>query len=492
MRTKRLGWRQTELRTGRRSAALWFLLLSFPHSARPQDATTLSRVKKVYVEPFGQESGVERLRDRTIQQLQSKAKLQVVAAPEQADAIVRGTGSIWPAGYVSTDPRSPSTTRQRVFQGFLSMEVIGKDHEPLWSYLVTPGELRIGDITNELADRLVEKFVQARKQSAEAPAGGISGAAPTVALTVAGATFPAPLYQKWFELFHERNPNATINYKAVGSDAGVELLMRGEVDFAASDVPLSREKIAASKRAFLQVATATGAVVPAYNLKAIGRSVNFTPEVLAGIYQGRIKRWNDPAIRASNRDADLPDQEIAVIHRSDGSGTTFAWTDFLSKVSTGWRAAVGVGTVVHWPVGTGAEGNEGVATAIQQTANSIGYVELAYALQHQLSFGAVRNAAGKFIEADLPSVTAAAEAAGNLGLDSQASIIDAQGKNAYPIATLTWWVVPEDIAGKKRAAVRELLEWMLSSGQKECSALAYAPLPREVVNRELQVIDGLK
>ena len=413
--------------------------------------------------------------------------MEVVNTRTEADAIIKGSGSIWLTGYVSTDLRSPSTTRQPVFQGFLSVEVIGKDNDPLWSYLVTPSKFRVGDITSDLADHLVDKFLEAQKQSEAAQAARVREATGEIALTAAGATFPAPLYQKWFESFHQRHPNVAIDYRPVGSEAGLDLLMNGKVDFAASDVRLSDQTMAQSKKTFLHFATVIGAVVPIYNLKGIGRSLNFTPDVLAGIYLGKIRKWNDSAIRQSNPNAALPDKEIVVVHRSDGSGTTFAWTDYLSKVSPEWKASVGSGTAVHFPVGISAQGNEGVATATQQTANSIGYVELAYALQHQLSFGAVRNLAGTFMQADLSSVSAAAlDAAGALGSDSYVSITNAPGKGVYPIATFTWWVVPQDVQSDKRPALEELLQWMLTSGQKECSALAYAPLPREVVNRQLQ------
>lgn len=407
--------------------------------------------------------------------------------------MIRGNASIWLTGYESTDPRSPSTMRQPVFQGFLSVELIGKDGDPLWSYLVTPSKFRTGDITNDLVDHFLEKFLEARKQSESVQPPQAAGPTGEIALTAAGATFPALLYQKWFESFHERYPNITIKYSPVGSETGLELLLKGELDFAASDVRLSAERMARSNTTYLHFATVIGAVVPAYNLQGTARALNFTPEVLAGIYSGKIRKWDDPAIRESNRDALLPDTEIVVIHRSDGSGTTFAWTDYLSKVSPEWKTSIGTGTEVRWPVGIGAQGNEAVAAMIQQTPGSIGYVELAYALQHQLSFGAVRNLSGRFIQADLPSVTASAtSAAPKLGSDSRVSINNAPGKNAYPIVTFTWWVIPQDSPGAKRAAIEKLVEWMLYSGQKECSALAYAPLPRDIVNQQLAVLERLK
>jgi len=484
--------RRSSLRASCAGASLLVLLFVSVSDARAQVATTLSQVKKIYVEPFGEGNEVAKLRDRTIEQLRHKAKLEVVPTRDQADAIIKGSGTVWVTGYVSVSPRAPAATRQPIFQGFLSVEVIGKDNDPLWSYLVTPDKFRAGDITKDLAAQLVERFLEARRKSEEPQPAKVSEAAGEIMLTAAGATFPAPLYQKWFESFHEQHPNITIRYSPVGSEAGIERLMDGKVDFAASDVPLSAERMAQSKKTFSHFASVIGAVVPVYNLKGVEESLNFTPQVLAGIYLGRITKWNDRAIRESNRGAVLPDADIVVVHRSDGSGTTFVWTDYLSKLSSEWKASVGSGLVVQWPAGIGVEGNEAVATKVQQTPNSIGYVELAYALQHQLSFGAVRNRAGRFIQADLSSVTAAATGAGTAGSDVRVSITDAPGKDAYPIATFTWWLVPEDLNEDKRTALDELLQWMLSSGQKECSALAYAPLPREVVSRQLQVLDKSK
>jgi phosphate ABC transporter phosphate-binding protein len=481
------------LRAACQFAALCILLFVYDGNAIGQTAKTLSQVKKVYIELFGPETAATKLRDRTIEQLWRKGRLEIVNNRQEADAVIKGNASIWLTGYISTDPRSPSTMRQPVFQGFLSVELIGKDNDPLWSYLVTPGTFRTGDITNDLADRFVEKFLEARKQSESVLPTQSAGPTGEIVLTAAGATFPAPLYQKWFESFHERYPSVTIKYSPVGSEEGLQMLLEGEVDFGASDVRLSEERIARSNTKFLHFATVIGAVVPAYNLQGIGRTLNFTPEALAGIYLGKIRKWNDPAIQESNRDAALPDAQIVVVHRSDGSGTTFAWTDYLSKVSSEWKTSIGPGTEVHWPTGTGAQGNEAVAVMIQRTPDSIGYVELAYALQHELSFGAVRNLSGKFIQADLPSVTASVTAAAPaLSSDSRESINNAPGKNAYPIATFTWWVIPQGSPGAKSAAIHKLVEWMLSSGQKECSALAYTPLPRDIVNQQLAVIEGLK
>jgi phosphate ABC transporter phosphate-binding protein len=475
--------------------AFLILVLAGSGDALAQTAEALSQVKKVHVEPFGHGNGASELRDRLIEQLRRRGKLEVVTTSNEADAVIRGSGDVWVTGYVSNDPRSPSNARQPIFHGFLSVEVIGKHGEPLWSYLVTPSKFRAGDITKDLAAHLAAKLALALEQNREsAPVSPATETTGEVTLTAAGATFPAPLYQKWFELFQRRRPNVHIKYSAVGSEAGLQLLMEGKVDFAASDMPLSDERMAQSKRTFLHFASVIGAVVPVYNLNGINRNLNFTPKVLAGIYLGKIRKWNDPVIRESNRNTALPDTDILVVHRSDGSGTTFVWTDYLSKLSPEWRASVGVGSVVRWPLGTGAEGNEAVATMVQQTPNSIGYVELVYALRHQLSFGAVRNAAGQFIQANLSSMTtAAADAAGTMSLDSRVSMTNAPGKGAYPIASFTWWLLPPDPGSDgKRTAFHELLQWMLSSGQKECLALGYAPLPHEVANRDLQLLSELK
>jgi phosphate transport system substrate-binding protein len=313
-----------------------------------------------------------------------------------------------------------------------------------------------------------------------------------VTLNAGGATFPAPLYQKWFESFQQREPNLQVKYNAVGSDAGIRLLQDGHLDFAASDVPLTNAQ--ANDTKILHFPTVLGAVVPIYNLPGEESSLQFTGEVLAEIYLGTIKKWNDPKIRQWNRGVRLPDKDIAVVHRSDGSGTSFVWTDYLSKVSAKWKTDLGAHAVLTWPVGIGAQGNEAVATMVQQTSYSIGYVELVYALRQHLPFGAVQNSSGQFVQADLASAIAAARNAGSaMNSDFRISITDAPGKDAYPITSFTWWLLPaEREATDKKAAFAELLQWALTSGQKECASLGYAPLPREVANRELDFLRSLK
>jgi phosphate transport system substrate-binding protein len=230
-----------------------------------------------------------------------------------------------------------------------------------------------------------------------------------------------------------------------------------------------------------------------YNVSGLQHDLRFTPEILAGIYLGDIKKWNDPRIRAVNHGATLPAADISVVYRSDGSGTAFVWTDYLSKVSPQWKATVGASVAPRWPVGVGAEHNEGVAERIQQTPNSIGYVEFYYAIQHKLSFGSVRNFQGRFIEADLPSLTAAAAVApATMPSDFRISITNAAGKDSYPISTFTWFLLPQSFdQPAKKTAVVEMLRWVLSSGQKQCSALGYAPLPAEIAARESQFVDSL-
>jgi phosphate transport system substrate-binding protein len=315
-------------------------------------------------------------------------------------------------------------------------------------------------------------------------------AAPAIAanLTAAGATFPFPIYAKWFESFSARNPAVRIDYQAVGSGDGIRRLREGAVDFAASDMPLTDEQIAGFSGGVLHFPSVLGAVVPVYNLPPVARDLRFTPEALAGIFMGRIHKWNDPLLRAANRGVRLPDTELVVVHRSDGSGTTFVWTDYLSKVSSEWRRAVGSGATVNWPTGVGAEQNEGVAERIQKTPNSIGYAEFIYAVENRLAYGSVRNAAGKFVQADLTSVPKAAPN-GDLPEDFRVSITNAAAGDAYPVAAFTYWLVPARIADPaKKQAVAEFLEWMLTSGQRQAGALGYVALPAAVAARERRAI----
>jgi len=314
-------------------------------------------------------------------------------------------------------------------------------------------------------------------------------------INAAGATFPAPIYQKWFEEFHKVHPDIEINYQAIGSGGGIRQLTEGTVDFGASDMPMRDEQLKAiTKYHVLHFPTVLGAVVPTYNVPGVPAGLKFTGQTLAGIYSGKIAKWNDAALKKDNPGVNLPNQDITVVHRSDGSGTTFVFTDFLSKVSPEWKSKVGANTSVNWPVGLGGKGNEGVAGLVKQTTDSIGYVELIYAIQNKLPYGTVRNATGNFVKADLMSVTeAAAGAASNMPADFRVSITNAPGKNAYPISSFTWLLIPEKIDNsQKKMAITEFLQWMLTNGQRDCTTLDYAPLPKSVVNKEMQQIAEIK
>lgn len=451
-----------------------------------QTAQELSQVKKLYVAPLSGGAGTNELRASLIKQLtKAKAgKFQIVENPSQADAVLKATGQLWITGYISVNPRASTGNRQPVYGGYLSVEVLGRGNEVLWSYLVTPTKFSSSSAPDDLSGNLVKQLLAAHAaKGTSGPNARCAGHLEQTALHGAGATFPAPLYQKWFESFEANHPTVQIRYDAVGSEAGVRLLTEDKVDFAGSDVP---PDASASQPSFLRVPTVLGGVVPIYNLKNIDSSLRFTSEMLAGIYLGQITRWNDPLIQASNKGVSLPNAQIAVIHRSDGSGTTYAWSDFLSKTDSAWKSSVGIGTTLNWPVGTNAEGNGGVATMVQKTPNSIGYVELVYAIQHQLSFGSVRNASGEFIHADLQALAIAAKNAGGSPSQPPASITNAAGKGAYPIATFTWLLLPQQTDDSaKRMALAELLRWVLTAGQKESSALGYAPLPRDLAERVL-------
>ncbi len=310
----------------------------------------------------------------------------------------------------------------------------------------------------------------------------------------AGATFPYPIYSKWFDEYHKAHPAIQINYQSVGSGAGIRQLISGTVDFGATDGPMSDEQLGKAPVKVLHFPTVLGAVLPTYNIPGVTAEVSFTPEALAGIFLGKITKWNDSTITKANPGVNLPASDIVVVHRSDGSGTTYIWTDYLSKVSEEWKSKVGKGTSVNWPVGLGGKGNEGVAGLVKQTPNSFGYVELIYAIQNNLPYGRVRNAAGIFVKPDLVSVTAAAAgAAKSMPDDFRVSITNAEGKNAYPISSFTWLLVPAQIAdSKKREVITGFLLWMLKDGQKFAEPLAYAQLPKEVVEKERKAIAQIK
>ncbi len=312
----------------------------------------------------------------------------------------------------------------------------------------------------------------------------------TVLLNAAGATFPYPIYSKWFDVYHQAHPNVQINYQSIGSGGGIRQLQAGTVDFGASDGPMTDEQLSQSKFKVLHFPTVLGADVPAYNIPGVSAELNFTQKALAGIYLGTIQKWNDPAITSANPGVNLPANDIVVVHRSDGSGTTYIFTDFLSKASDDWKNKVGKGTSVNWPAGLGGKGNEGVSGLVKQTPNSIGYIELVYAAQNGILFGKVQNAAGKFVKADLASVTAAAAgAAKDMPEDFRVSITNAPGAGAYPISSFTWLLIPAQIQdAAKREAIKDFLKWMLTQGQGYNEGLTYAQLPKQVIAKELKAI----
>jgi phosphate transport system substrate-binding protein len=315
--------------------------------------------------------------------------------------------------------------------------------------------------------------------------------AQTVQINGAGATFPYPIYSKWFDEYHKAHPNAEINYQSIGSGGGIRQLSAGTVFFGASDGPMTNDQISAAGFRILHLPTVLGGVVPVYNLPA---QLRFTGPILADIFLGKITKWNDNAIRAANPGVNLPNDEITVVHRSDGSGTSYIWCDYLSKVSPEYRTKVGVATSVNWPVGVGGKGNEGVAGLVKQTPGSIGYVELIYALQNKIPYGPVQNSAGEWVAATTETVSnAAAVAAKNMPKDFRVSITNAPGKDVYPISSFTWLLVQESPRDVQRSRIIvDFIRWALTDGQKFTTQLGYAPLPKEVVALELEALKRVK
>jgi phosphate transport system substrate-binding protein len=300
-------------------------------------------------------------------------------------------------------------------------------------------------------------------------------------LNGAGATFPYPIYSKWFSQYSQQT-GVKINYQSIGSGGGIRQVSDGIVDFGASDGPMSNEQMSAAKVKTQHIPTVLGAVVPVYNIPGVNKDLNFSGDVIADIYLGKITKWNDGRIAKDNPGVSLPDKAILPVYRSDGSGTTYIFTDYLSKVSSDWSTKVGKNTSVKWPTGIGQKGNEGVAGMVRQSPNSFGYVELIYALQNKMSFGSVKNASGKFVKASTDGVTAAAAAAAKtMPADYRVSITNAQGAASYPISSFTWLLVPtHSTDATKTKALKGFLNWMLDHGEGEASGLSYAPLPKQI------------
>ena len=318
------------------------------------------------------------------------------------------------------------------------------------------------------------------------------GAAQAQKLTGAGATFPYPIYGKWFGEYSAAHPGVQVNYQPIGSGGGIAQVTKGIVDFGASDMPMTDEMLAQSKVKLIHLPTVLGAVVPVYNVPGAAE-IRFSPDVLADIYLGKITNWNDARIAKDNPGAHLPDQKIIVVHRSDGSGTSFIWTDYLSKVSKEWASGPGSGTSPRWPVGVGGKGNEGVSGLVRQLPGAIGYVELIYALQNKISYGAIRNAAGNWLKASIPGVTEAAAGIKNMPPDFRVSITNAPGANAYPISSFTYLLIPASSNNaENRKVLKDMLSWIVKSGESEASSLSYAPLPQNVADKVLKAVYSLQ
>ncbi|GGH09563.1 phosphate ABC transporter substrate-binding protein PstS [Silvibacterium dinghuense] len=312
-------------------------------------------------------------------------------------------------------------------------------------------------------------------------------------LNGAGATFPNPIYSKWFIEYSNAHPGVQINYQAIGSGGGIRQVTAGTVDFGASDGPMSDAQLSESKIKIVHIPTVLGAVVPIYNLPGVNTELRFAPDVLADIYLGKISNWDDARIAKDNPGVKLPNLAINVVHRSDGSGTTYIFTDYLSKVSSDWQSSVGRNTAVSWPKGIGAKGNEAVAGMVRQLPGTIGYVELIYALQNKISFGYVRNPAGTWVKGSVEGVTEAAASVKSMPADYRVSITNAPGKTAYPISSFTWLLIPNPAPdGAKGKVIKDFLNWMLDHGESEVSALYYAPLPPSVAAKVKATVSQLK
>lgn len=311
-------------------------------------------------------------------------------------------------------------------------------------------------------------------------------------LTGAGATFPYPIYSKWFSEYSAAHPGVEINYQSIGSGGGIKQATAGLVDFGATDGPMTDEQIAASKVKLLHIPTVLGAVVPIFNVTGV-QNLKFSPDVLADIFLGKISNWNDARIAKDNPGVKLPNEAIVVAHRADGSGTTYIFSDYLSKVSKDWANGPGKGTALNWPKGVAGKGNDGVAGYVRQLPGSIGYVELIYALQNKITFGEIKNAAGNWVKASIDGVTEAAASVKTMPADYRVSITNAPGAQAYPISSFTWLLVPAKSADAAKGKVlKDFLNWMLNDGENQVASLYYAPLPKALVEKEHKTVDNLK
>jgi phosphate transport system substrate-binding protein len=319
-------------------------------------------------------------------------------------------------------------------------------------------------------------------------------AAQTQRINGAGATFPYPIYSKWFSEYNKLHSNIEINYQSIGSGGGIQQVTKQTVFFGASDGPMTPEQLQGAPGKIMHFPTVLGAVVPVYNIPNVTAELKFSGPLLADIFLGKITKWNDPAIAKLNAGVTLPATDITVAHRADGSGTTYIWVDYLAKVSPEWKTKVGVSNSVNWPTGVGGRGNEGVSGLVKQTPGAIGYVELIYALQNKIAYGSVLNASGESIKASVEAVTlAAAEAVKAMPADFRVSITNAPGKGVYPISSFTWILLYENAKDKAQAKTMvDFMKWALTDGQKYCADLGYAPLPEAVVKLEMAALAKIK
>jgi phosphate transport system substrate-binding protein len=335
-----------------------------------------------------------------------------------------------------------------------------------------------------------------KRTAAAAVAASIAGATLVAQTQIngAGATFPNPIYTKWFSEYNKLHPEVRINYASQGSGAGIKQLSSRTVFFGATDGPMTPQQMQAAPGKILHLPTVLGAVVPVYNIPGVSQELKFSGPVLANIFLGKITKWNDPELAKLNAGVNLPTTDITVVHRTDGSGTTYIWVDYLSKVSPDFKKTVGVATSVKWPTGVGGKGNEGVSGLVSQTPGSLGYVELIYALQTKIAYGSVQNSAGQFVRASIEATTAAAEAAAaNMPEDFRVSITNPPGEKAYPIASFTWLLLYEDAQDKAQAKIMvDFMKWALTDGQKFAKELGYAPLPKTIVDREMKALERIK
>ncbi len=456
-----------------------------------------STIRTIFVESADSTATTRTVEQAFVRHLASPGALRLATDAKSADAILQVHAVLWPSATYAPNPKSRATVVSD-YEGYASADLETHAHQSLWAHLVTPSRFHLGSPAEDLATQLFESLRSALKNGSINPADSM-GAGPSAKATprVAGATFPAPLYRKWFESYAEHTGTTPIAYDATGSVTGLELLAAGKIDMAASDIPATGENGAAESNT-LRIPTVVGGVVPIFNLsgnlsgKNLSgglpggvRDLHLTAQLLADIYSGKITRWNDPQLRQANSGADLPNEPIHVVHRSDGSGTTFVFTSFLATASPNWRGKVAA--TIDWPTGVGETGNEGVAGDVASTPNSIGYVELTFAIQHRLAYASVRNLAGRYIRADLASLTAAAQSGiRQAGAAAFTSLLNEPGPNSYPIATFTYFLLPNAAANpQQHTALLNFLRWMLTAGQRQCAALAYAPLPKALADAEL-------